>query len=159
MINSAAGDCYDPIAEVYYDYPTGSNTVPTPVASGTANGSAVYGQPFDRGPADITQAGGLSPFGTMAQGGNVWELEETSTDGEKWNFPIGTTRRMTGGSWNSTYFSLHVYGGGGANPDFSTPYLGFRIAAAAPIPEPTSLALFSLATVMLGTGRYRTRRS
>ena len=30
------------------------------------------------GPADITNAGGLSPYGTMGQGGNVWEWMESA---------------------------------------------------------------------------------
>ena len=34
---------YDP-SGVYYDYPTGSDTAPTPVVSGTTAGTAVYGQ-------------------------------------------------------------------------------------------------------------------
>ena len=68
---------YDPTSGVYYDYPTGSDTAPTAVASGTAAGTAVYNQPSESGPADIMLAGGLSPYGTMGQGGNVFELEET----------------------------------------------------------------------------------
>ena len=32
---------YDPTSGVYYDYPTGSDAAPTPVASGTAAGTAV----------------------------------------------------------------------------------------------------------------------
>ena len=68
---------YDPTSGVYYDYPTGSDTAPTAVASGTAAGTAVYNQLLAQGPADITLAGGLSPYGTMGQGGNVSELEET----------------------------------------------------------------------------------
>ncbi|MFM8573167.1 MAG: SUMF1/EgtB/PvdO family nonheme iron enzyme, partial [Pirellula sp.] len=47
----------------YWDYTTGSNTAPTAVASGTGAGTAVYnGQ---SGPADVDQAGGLSPYGVM----------------------------------------------------------------------------------------------
>ena len=75
---------YDPNGNggsgVYFSYPTGSDTVPTPVASGTAANTAVYGQSFFKVPADITQAGGLSPYGTMGQGGNVMEWEETDLD-------------------------------------------------------------------------------
>ena len=48
---------YDPVTSTYFDYPTGSNTAPTAVASGTTAGTAVYDQPFGQGPADITQAG------------------------------------------------------------------------------------------------------
>jgi len=65
---------YDPTGGAYYDYPTGSNTAPTPVASGTAAGTAVYSGQV--GPANITLAGGLSPYGTMGQGGNVYEWDE-----------------------------------------------------------------------------------
>ena len=36
--------------------------------------------PSATGPADITLAGGLSPYGTMGQGGNVYEWEETDFD-------------------------------------------------------------------------------
>jgi hypothetical protein len=49
---------YDATAGVYYDYPTGSDSPPTPVASGTAPGTAVYDQLFSQGPADIMLAGG-----------------------------------------------------------------------------------------------------
>ena len=54
----------------YFDYATGSNTVPAAVASGdgtglNGNNEAVYGQDFARGPANITSAGGLSPYGIM----------------------------------------------------------------------------------------------
>ena len=65
---------YDPTSGVYYDYPTGSDSAPTAVASGTAAGTAVYGQAVATGPADITLAGGLSPYGTMGQGGNVLRM-------------------------------------------------------------------------------------
>ncbi len=71
---------YDPTGSVYYNYPTGSDTAPTAVASGTTADTAVYLQSIASGPADITQAGGLSPYGTMGQGGNVWEWEETDLD-------------------------------------------------------------------------------
>ena len=73
---------YNPTSGVYYDYPTGSDTAPMAVVSGTAPNTAVYhGGPTEvMGPADITLAGGLSPYGTMGQGSNVWELEETDVD-------------------------------------------------------------------------------
>jgi len=60
---------------VYYDYPTGSNTVPTDVLGGTAAGTAVYYGPNvnPAAPAAIDNSGGLSPYLTMGQGGNVWE--------------------------------------------------------------------------------------
>ena len=48
---------YDPTAGVYYRYPTGSDTAPAAVASGTAANTAVYGQPISQGPADIMLVG------------------------------------------------------------------------------------------------------
>ena len=66
---------YNPGTASYGDYPTANGLVPTSVASGTAANTAVYGQSFATGPADITQAGGLSPYGTMGQGGNAFEWE------------------------------------------------------------------------------------
>ena len=67
---------YDPNENLYFDFPTGSDSPPVPVASGTSSGTAIYGGQME--PADVTLAGGLSVYGTMGQGGNVWEWEETN---------------------------------------------------------------------------------
>jgi formylglycine-generating enzyme len=67
---------YNPNTSSYFDYANGSNSAPTAVASGTADGTAVYDGQL--GPADVTSAGGLSPYGIMGLGGNVFEWEETS---------------------------------------------------------------------------------
>ena len=56
---------------------------PTPVAGGTVG--AVYGQ---TGPADVNNAGGLSAYGTVGQGGNAWEWTESGG-------------RVEGGWWGS----------------------------------------------------------
>ena len=84
---------YDATAGVYYEYPTGSDTAPTPVASGTAAGTAVYQQPDSQGPADITLSGGLSPYGTMAQGGNVSEWQEQESFVSE---PLSSSRNSRG---------------------------------------------------------------
>ncbi|MFN5271930.1 MAG: SUMF1/EgtB/PvdO family nonheme iron enzyme, partial [Planctomycetota bacterium] len=69
---------YNPTNSTYYDYANGSDTAPGAVASGTTAGTAVYdGQ---SGPADVNLAGGLSPYGVMGLGGNVFEWEESSGD-------------------------------------------------------------------------------
>ena len=48
----------DGVTANYWDYATGSNAIPTAVASGTGAGTAVYnGQP---GPVDVNNEGGLS---------------------------------------------------------------------------------------------------
>ena len=48
---------YDSTGSSYFNFPTGSNTAPTPVPSGTAADTAVYSQSLATGPADITLAG------------------------------------------------------------------------------------------------------
>jgi hypothetical protein len=94
---------YDPNASGgaggYWNFPTGSDTAPTAVASGTTSGTAIYNQPSSQGPADITQAGGLSSYGVMGMGGNVYETEETESDLANDN---SSNRRGTrGGEWSN----------------------------------------------------------
>jgi len=132
---------YDPVAGVYYDYPTGSDSVPTPVASGTAAGTAVYnGQ---AGPADITLAGGLSLYGTMGQGGNVYEWEETDFD--LVNDSSSSARGVRGGFWNNDSNDLLSSNRNDADPlSEGNLSFGFRVAS---IPEPSTMLLGVLATV------------
>ncbi|MEQ8846359.1 SUMF1/EgtB/PvdO family nonheme iron enzyme [Botrimarina sp.] len=85
---------YDPAIDAYWDYPTGSDTPPVPVASGVDPGTAVWDQPT--GPADVTLAGGPSPFGTVGQGGNVFEWNETAVG--LLNDDAGARRIVRGGS-------------------------------------------------------------
>ncbi len=119
----------------YWDYASGSDTAPTAVASGTSG--AVYNQ---AGPADITSAGGLSPYGTMGQGGNAFELTETSgVNGVN----------LFGGYWQmsaSALSSAHTYSIG---TDAENPLIGFRVASSemSAVPEVTSsFTLFGLMT-------------
>jgi formylglycine-generating enzyme required for sulfatase activity len=70
---------YNPADSTYYEYPTGSNTAPTATAGSTTAGQAVYGD--QAAPANVDNSGGLSPFLTMGQGGNVWEWNETEVEG------------------------------------------------------------------------------
>jgi hypothetical protein len=142
---------YDPTSGGYFNYPTGSDSAPTAVASGTAAGTAVYnGQP---GPADITLAGGLSPYGTMAQGGNVYEWEETDFD--LVNDNRLSTRGVRGGNWSSSSIVLHAlirsdgYGPNGGGSD-----VGFRVASIA-VPEPSTLLLVATAGMSLLRRRRR----
>ena len=88
---------YNPNDSTYYDFPNGRNNAPTAVASGTTANTAVYnGQ---SGPADVHQAGGLSPYGVMGLGGNVFEWEESSFDLA--NSSGSSSRGIRGGGWNT----------------------------------------------------------
>lgn len=62
---------YDPRSGTYFRYANGRDTAPNAVASGKGNNTAVYDQSLEQGPADVTQAGGLSPYGVMGLNGNA----------------------------------------------------------------------------------------
>jgi formylglycine-generating enzyme required for sulfatase activity len=142
---------YEPTSGQYFDYPTGSDTVPTPVAGGVAEGTAVYGS---EGLADVRQAGGRSPYGTVAQGGNAAEWEETEYD--LLNDRPLSIRGVRGGGlfFISDHLSASLRNGVGhdAVPALEDGRFGFRVAS---IPEPNSLRLISLATL----GLLQRRRS
>jgi formylglycine-generating enzyme len=138
---------YDPNAAggagAYWDYATGSNTAPTAVAGGTASGTAVYAQSFGAGPADVGNAGGLSPYGTMGQNGNVHEWTEsysTQSGGEVW-------RAYTGGTWSmsASVLATTTLNTAADSESFSR---GFRVAA---VPEPSGflMAFMVMAGLML----------
>jgi formylglycine-generating enzyme required for sulfatase activity len=144
---------YDPVTGVYWDYPTGSNSPPLAVTSGTAAGTAILHQGLSAGPADIFQAGGLSPFGTMAQGGNVYEWEETESDLVN-DDPL-FRRSVRGGFWDSTQSALLALAGGDNFPTSGVFNVGFRIASV--VPEPTSMTSIGVCviTVIWCRRRYR----
>ncbi len=86
----------DGVTANYWDYATGSNSIPTAVASGTTAGTAVYNG-VAGSPADANLAGGLSAYGTMGQNGNVWEWNESAFDGI--NDSSSEDRAFRGGGW------------------------------------------------------------
>jgi formylglycine-generating enzyme required for sulfatase activity len=147
---------YNPNDSTYYDFANGSNTAPTSVASGSAAGTAVYGG--QSGPADVDQAGGLSPYGVMGLNGNVFEWEESS--GDLLNNSGSSDRGIRGGQWGlassllSSSFRISDFPG----YDYGDA-LGFRVASlssspAAAVPEPGTLLLGTL----LGLGGYLGKR-
>ena len=129
----------------YYDFANGSDTAPTAVDSGTADNTAVYdGQ---SGPADVNSAGGLSPYGVMGLGGNVYEWEESS--GGLANSSGSFTRGVRGGRWISGSDSLSSSSRINVNPSFEFNILGFRVASrssSAPpaVPEPSMMVIGTL---------------
>jgi formylglycine-generating enzyme required for sulfatase activity len=149
---------YDPSSATYFDYPTGSNTPPTPVSGGTAANTAVYSQPsFGQGPADITNAGGLSPYGVMGLGGNVWELEETPNS----TLPSlpSSGRILRGGDWDDGAILFKS----STRPNSFSPgsesiSVGFRVVSlsSAAVPEPSSMVIWSMMSVSSLMYRRRT---
>jgi hypothetical protein len=129
---------YDNAAgSAYFPYPTGSSTAPIAVASGTQPDSAVYFQTNQISPAEATAAGGLSPYGTMGQGGNIWEWTETALSGD--NNSATNVRTIRGGGWTSPENQLSSsFRSSNGFPDGERTFIGFRVAS---IPEPSTYAL------------------
>jgi len=135
---------YGNLDGTWNNYPTGSDSAPAAVASGTAANTAVYGG--QSGPADITSAGGLSPWGTMGQGGNAWEWNETAWDGIT-NI-AGEARELRGGSWADFSFILAASYRNISDPTDEYFGFGFRVAS---VPEPSTglLVVLGLSGLLL----------
>lgn len=106
----------------------------------------------------MDKAGGLSPYGVMGLGGNVWEWEESSFDLQ--NNSGTKDRALSGGYWygdSSLLTSTTRVNGGG--PFFSDGRVGFRVAMVTPsgaeVPEPSTMAIFGLGALGMA---YRARR-
>ncbi len=131
----------------YWDYATGSDSAPTAVASGTNPGTAVYNQSFSQGPADVTNAGGLSPYGVMGLGGNVFEWEESSDN--LLNSSGSSSRGIRGGYWYLDSSVLSSSARGSDIPSLEDNVVGFRVASlpsSAPpaVPEPSMMVIGTL---------------
>jgi len=130
---------YDGSTSTYYDYPNGTDTVPTAktpadqdaTSPGSANYGSVVGSPTDVGAYDAWPTD--SPYGTFDQGGNVWEMNEAL---------IESYRGMRGGAFNGSApgleASLRTFNG----PTREYGHVGFRVVEV--VPEPATLALLGL---------------
>ncbi len=150
---------YNPTTSTYFDYATGSNSAPTPVATGTGANDAVYQQPYGQVPADVDLAGGLSPYGIMGLGGNVWEWAETSY--ELNNNSVLSNRVFRGGYSYSNSFGLSSSYRGSAEPAFEGEDVGFRVASlssSASVPEPGTFGVLSLVGLALVAYRKRMKK-
>ena len=148
---------YDPNISAYYNYATGSDGVPVGTSGGIMEGTIVYRDGIHLhpiGPADINNAGGLSPYNTMAQSGNVWEWTESATTPP--NATAGEDRMLRGGSWtdNSDGNVLASVRNGTADPQMEWNRVGFRVAAT-PIPEPSGVGLILIGSIGLLLKRKR----
>jgi formylglycine-generating enzyme len=121
---------YDGNAGVYYDYPTGSNSVPDGIDSaGDTAFDAVFSDGYNQNhPNSVTNAGVASPYGTIGQGGNVSERNETLVAGS-----------LRGCSWYGSSEALASSYPSSSNPTDEYYSIGFRVASA--VPEPGSMVL------------------
>ena len=139
---------YDPVAGMYYMYPTGSNSTPDGIDfAGDPNFDAVFDDGgLNSDPNTITNVGHLSPYGTAGQGGNVIEWEETAFNWQ--NTFTSTSRLIQGGGWGySSSAMLNSNTGGGLSPGAESNGIGFRVAAI--VPEPVTFSLVVLGVIGL----------
>jgi len=135
------------LAGTYFDYPTGSDSLPDGIdSSEDTEFDAVFPDDYDQGyPNDTDNAGDLSPYGTMGQGGNVWEWNETVID--------GTSRVLRGSCWRCDSDYLRASSRISADPSSEYSGVGFRVAS---VPEPGSITL--LVSGLLGLLILRRRK-
>lgn len=142
---------FDGVSQTYFDYPTASNIQPTYAGGGTEPSTAVLAQTPSNGPSDVQNAGGLSSYGTMAQGGNVWEWNETTFD--LLNDDAAGLRLTRGGAWNSYWANdANASIGSRYSPTTEAVNIGFRVTM---VPEPSSLSLLALGSLVIAVGIRR----
>jgi hypothetical protein len=127
----------------FNNYSTSSDSPPAPVASGTDIGTAVYNAAASM-PAAVSQAGGLSSYGTRGQGGNMWEWSESAGDGS--NNKADEGRSVIGGGYGSALYQLQFQNRLTADPSTYDSGWGFRVAS---VPESSTYALFGLGAILL----------
>jgi formylglycine-generating enzyme required for sulfatase activity len=147
-VNEWYKSAYGSPSGAWYNYATGSDSAPTAVVSGTSPFTAVYGGQV--GPADINDAGGLSPYGTMAQGGNVFEWTDSAYDGV--NDTVDEFRELRGGAWDGNSNLIATDRDVNNMQNTASRLRGFRIAM---VPEPSSLSLLALGGVVVALRRRK----
>lgn len=136
---------YDPSADGgnggYWNYATGSDSAPTPARGSLTNRTAIYnGQTSG---SETANAGGLSPYGTMAQNGNVSEWCESA-----FTPPIThptDLRAYRGGCYTDSSSVLVSSSRSSGIPTASSNSIGFRVASKAS-PAPAASQPISLTT-------------
>ena len=134
----------------YWDYATASNSIPTSTESGSATGTAVYHRGSFSSPSDVQISGGASAYGTIGQGGNVWEWTESAADGS--NDSASEYRAFRGGYWNSVESNLRSSVRNYNAPSTTDFSVGFRVAS---VPEPSALAILLVGLLALIGRRNR----
>ena len=144
----------------YYLYPTASDSPPQPIYTNgnTMGNKAAYRGTDANNPVGslslVYDAGGLSSYGTMGQGGNVAEILESAFDGV--NDSGEKPRTMRGGSTNSLAADLQSQTRFAVDQLSTNHGFGFRIVsldsvipepAPEAIPEPATYALFGLGAI------------
>jgi formylglycine-generating enzyme required for sulfatase activity len=137
----------DGVTANYWNYATGSNGIPTSVASGTGAGTAVFNS-VAGSPALVTNNGGLSAYGAMGMSGNVYEWNESASTAP--NDSSSEDRAIRGGNWVDTEVNLRSSARVNINPSYENGDIGFRVAS---VPEPSTAFI-----ILIPMGAWLLRR-
>lgn len=141
---------YDPRkigARPYHDYPTGDDAPPQTLANYMRDSRLAIGDPWFYAPVD-SFANAPGPFGTLQQGGNVWEWTES------WQYGTVGTRALRGGSWQYTEYGLNAVNEDPGGIDDNSYLFGGRIAMAAspsgwqPVSAPLATRIYNKVMTM-----------
>ena len=138
---------YDPVNDVYYDYPNGSDAVPAEPTDGTTPREMNFGNtPFWQGNQYYTSIGettGQSPYGVCDMGGNVQEWTDSFSPGG------GADRVTRGGLFVSSASDLSYSGTATYDPSIEGAGEGLRLAYIIPEPSTLFLCFTGLAALLL----------
>lgn len=141
----------------YFDYPTGTNSVPGNSPSDASGNNANFftfghdsiGSPYYRTVGGEYQASD-SPYDTFDQAGNVFEWNETA---------VGGSRGLRGGGFKANGSFLKASTRLFYDPTSEDYQFGFRVAAPAVVPEPGCITLAVATLIMFATYRGKPRNS
>jgi len=132
---------YSGTADIYWLYPTQSNSMPGNELDGTPNQANYRSDDFATTPGNsfysssqnyLTDVGAFtgsaSYYGTFDQGGNLFEWHDAVVD--------GNTRGLRPGSWKNDSTSLRSYSRNNGPPNYDSDIIGFRFASVPEISTP-----------------------
>jgi len=142
---------YDPAGPTWYDYPNGSDTIPTATTVATQLNATPGSANYDNKENTTTIVGSYadwptrSPYGTYDQAGNMNEWTELFVPSEY--------RSIRGGHWTGGASDVPASKQGYGNPTVNYKHVGFRVSAVGaegvPVPEPAGLGLIGLTLLVV----------